>query len=349
MAELVPIKSFASFKGSNSGQVKPGLESQPATLARFAAIDYVQSLVAGPDGSRITSTEKNVLMLLARHFNSVLGVAWPRIRILAKEACISERHCQRTIVSLERKKVIQRVHMRRESGGGQTSNEYFFPVLGSPPQTPEAKALRLEIQKVSRTPMTPLTGRRRQPRRVAADTSVRPARTNATGAPGHGRPPIESLGDCSIDFQSDSPSEAPAALSRAADLQPTKTRKAISNSGKATIEDLSLGQRAWNSAIEKVRDTSSANDFKKYCFRDVTVVSGHKDGAGIVYLTLRSPAPEKAEMGIARYETVISQTLRGFYGLTVKLRVIRDGLGNAQNDQGRIPSANAGPEPTAGV
>ncbi len=251
---------------------------------------------------------------------------------LANDACTSDRHCRRNLASLERKQVIQRVPMRRNGKGGQTSNEYFFPALGSPPQTPEAKARRLELQKVSRTPMTPKTGKRGQTRPAAADTSVRPTWTNATGEPGHGRPPIESLGDCSIDLQSDSPWEAPAAPIRAANPQPDKSQKTISKIGMAPITDLGLARCAWNSAIERVRAVCGANDFKKYRFLDSAVASADEDGAGIVHLALRSPAPEKAEMGIANFETVISQALCGFYGRTVKLRVIRDGLGNAQND-----------------
>lgn len=332
MADLVPIKSIANPKGSNSGRAKPGPDSQPATIARFAAIDYARKLTEAPDGSRITSTEKNVLLHLALALNSDLSVAWPAMKTLSNDAGICKRHCRRVLASLERKKVIQRVYMRRDDTREQTSNEYFFPALGSPPQTPEAKARRLEIQKVSRTPMTPMTGRRGQSRPVAGDTSVRPPRTNTTGGPGHGRPPIESLGDCSIDLHSDSSSEAPAARSRTANLQPPKSRKTIPKIEKAVIANLSLARTAWKSASEKVRAACGANEFKKYRFRDLTVVSADEDGAGNVHLTLGSPAPEKTEKGIAKHETVISQALCRFYGRAVKLRAIRDGLGNAQND-----------------
>jgi len=345
MAELVPIKSFSSPKGSNSGQAKPGPDSQPAIVARFAAIDYARKLTKAPDGSRITSTEKNVLLHLALGFNSDLGVAWPKERTLAEDACICERHCQRTIVSLERKGIIQRVHMRRADLGGQSSNDYFFPALGSPPQTPEAKARRLEIQKVTRTPMTPMTWRSGQTRPPAADISVRPARTNVSVRPGHGRPPIESLGDCFIELQSDSLSEALAVRNRATNLQPAKSRKALSNNAKSPLADLGLAHNAWNSTREKVCAACGANEFKKYRFRDMTVVSADEDGAGVIHLTLRSPAPEKALMGIAKHETVISQALCGFYGRTVKLRVISDELRHANNDQRRIPSTNAEPQP----
>ena len=337
MADLLPIKAFADFKTSNAAKADPPLSSQPAA-ARFAAIDYARKITEAPDGSRITPTEKNVLLNLALFFNSESGTAWPRINTLSSDACMSTRHCRRNLARLERKQVIQRVYMRREGVGGQTSNEYFFPALGSPPQTPEAKARRQKIQKVSRAPMTAMRG---QSRPGVADTSVRTARTNETRGPGHGRPPIESLGDCSIDLQSDSSSEEPAARSRAAKLRPAKSRKTFSNRGKAPFSDLGLARNAWNLAIEKVRTDHGAKEFKKYRLRDVTVVSADVDGAGTVYLTLRSPAPDKAELGIRQHETAISQALRGFYGCTVKVRVIRDGLANAQNNQGRIPSANA--------
>jgi hypothetical protein len=333
MAELVPIKSFANPKGSNSGKAEPGLDSNPATVARFAVIDYARRLTVAPDGSRIASTEKNVLLHLALAFNSDLGVAWPRERTLAEDACISERHCQRTIVSLERKGIIQRVHMRRADLGGQSSNDYFFPALGSPPRTPEAKARRLEIQKVSRTPMMPMTGRRGQTRPTAADTSVRPARSDATGEPGHGRPPIESLEDCSIDLQSDSPWEALALRKRTTNVRPAEPRKTIPEGGKAPFADLGLARMSWNSVVERVRAAHGAKELRKFRFRDMTIVSADEDGAGIVHLALRSPVPGKAEAGLAEHETTISQALRCFYGRTVKLRVIGNEPVSAPPDQ----------------
>jgi hypothetical protein len=322
MADLLPIKSVASSKGSNSGQAKNGPESQRATVAPFAAINYAKSLVAAPDGSRLTSTEKNVLMLLAHHFNSEVGVAWPGIKTLAREACVSYRHCQRTIVRLEQKGAIKRIHSCRVDLKGQTTNEYFFPALGNPPETPQAMARRREIQKVARTPMPPMTGRRGQTRPPAAATFVRPLRTNSTGGPGHGSPPKESLGDLSIDSQSDFASETLATRSHVANLQTTKSQKKSPDKGKTPMADSGLAQLAWNSAREKLRAAIGVNEFKKYRFRDVSVVSADEDGAGIIHLVLRSPAPEKAEMGIAQHDAAISRTLCRFYGRTVRLRVI---------------------------
>jgi len=322
MAELAQIKSFANPKGSTSGTAKPGIDSQPTTVARYAAVDYERTLTEGPDGSRITSTEKNVLLNLALFFNAEAGAAWPRIETLGKYACVSDRHCRRSLESLERKKVIQRVYMRREGKGSQTSNEYFFPALGSAPQTPEARARRLAIQKVPRTPMTPKAGMSGRTRPAAADTSVRPSRTNTTGGPGHGRPPIESLGDSSIDLQSDAPRDALPARKRAASVPVAEPRKTPPAMAKAPFADLGLARGAWDSAMGKLRAAHGANEIKKYRFRDVTVVSSSEDGAGTVHLTLRSPAPDKARAGLAKHEAAISLALCAFYGRTVKLRVI---------------------------
>ncbi len=85
--------------------------------------------------------------------------------------------------------------------------------------------------------------------------------------------------------------------------------------------------------MEKMRASNGSNEFKKYRFRDVTVVSADEDGAGTIHMALRSPAPEKAEMGIAKHEAVISQALCGFYGRAVKLRVIRHEPASAHPDQ----------------
>jgi cellulase/cellobiase CelA1 len=139
-----------------------------------------------------------------------------------------------------------------------------------------------------------------------------------------GEAPADLRGKGCQDVTLSAPSSAPAVRNRAANVQPAKSPKAISKNGKAPLADLGLARNVWNSAMEKVRSAYGANEFKKYRFRDVTVVSADEDGAGIIHLTLRTPAPEKAEMGIAKHETVISQALCGYYGRTVKLRVIRD-------------------------
>lgn len=346
MTDLVHLSSFSGSKGSKAKQVKLGPNMRTSTSARFAAIDYARNLVVAPDGSRITSTEKNVLLLLALAFNSDLGIAWPSLKTLAREACICERHCRRTIGSLEQKNVIRRDYMRREGlGGGQTSNEYFFPALGSPPQTSEAKIRRQEIQKIPRTPMAGRGGRRRL---TATDTSVRPTRTFTTGEPGHECPPKESLNeslnDCWNDSVFKSLSESPVVDISAATVQQTKSQNTVSDSRKSVFAAVSLAQTAWKSSVQLAVLSRGAREIKKLRFRDVTVVSAHEDGAGVVHLTLRSPAPEKTEIGIAQHESTISQALHAFYGRTVKLKVIGHLPSStlpAQSHKAEIHSANA--------
>src|SRR4051812_18047343 len=115
MADMIPLtKRRAASAGRWKSDTNP---------ARFAAIDYVNKLVIAPNGSRITSTEKNVLKSLAQWYNADLGVAWPSMRELAQRCSISPRHCRRTITNLERKGVIARIYTRRRDHGSQTSNE----------------------------------------------------------------------------------------------------------------------------------------------------------------------------------------------------------------------------------
>lgn len=320
MADLLPIRAFSGGKGSESQKVNTAPEMRAGSASRFAAIDYARELAKAPDGSRITSTEKNLLMVLAQLFNSDLGVAWPSIKKMAKQACISERHCQRTIVNLERKKIIQRIHMRREDLGGQTSNEYYFPALGTPLKTRQTQELRLQLQKVPRTPMTGRPGRRGP---GPADTSVRPPRTSMTGGPGHGCPPIESLGETSKNNQNDSAREALViAPGCAGKPRHSETQNTFPNKANAAFSEMGLARMAWKSAVERVRADKGAREVRSCRFHDVIPVSAEEGSAGNISLTLRSPDPEKATIGIAKHEIAIAQALRSFYGRTVKLRVI---------------------------
>ena len=97
---------------------------------------------------------------------------------------------------------------------------------------------------------------------------------------------------------------------------------AFPNKTNAALSALSIAHMAWKSAVESVRSCKGAKEIKRFRLQDVTVISADQDRAGIVHLTLRSPAPEKAEAGLAANESAISQALRAFYGRTVKLRVI---------------------------
>lgn len=59
------------------------------------------------DCEGLTGTEKLVLLSLLRHFNAEQQRAWPSIRLIAKEACISNFWTVETLKRLEKKGVIR--------------------------------------------------------------------------------------------------------------------------------------------------------------------------------------------------------------------------------------------------
>jgi hypothetical protein len=157
----------------------------------LVAISYAKNLVRAPDGSKITATEKAVLLVLADWHNDGLGVAWPSMELLAEKSGISGRHCRRTVEHLVRKRVLLRNEMRCAKTGGQTSNDYIFSELNSPKASPETVAIRRKLQHVPRIPMSENPRPSRPPHPVL---SVRPAETHLSCPPGHGRPALKSLG-----------------------------------------------------------------------------------------------------------------------------------------------------------
>jgi Helix-turn-helix domain len=312
MANLIPLtRQRAASTGFRQGDANP---------ARFAAIDYVNKLVIAPDGSRITSTEKNVLKSLAQWYNAELGVAWPCMRELAQRCSISERHCRRTIARLERKGVIARVYNRRRDQGSQTSNEYFFPTLGVPPETEQKQQARLQLQRVPRTRMAAGVGQTR-PRPVA--TYVPEPRTDASAGPGHPRPPIESL----IETLTDSLKEADARIPRAlaavqGKVQIVDIKTLVPNKTKNVLNNLDIARPAWESALQKVRAVNGAKEFRSHSFQDVRISAARSNSDASVTLELRSPNPEKTICGILRFQEIIARALRRYYGCEVKLECL---------------------------
>ena len=136
-----------------------------------AATNYVKHLVRAPNGEKITASEKAVLGQLADDHREELGVAWPSLRNLAKRCCLSERQTRRIITRLECKGVLRRIPNKRDTDGGQTSNEYAFEALGLPPTDARLVAIRCKLQKVPPV------------------TYVRPSKPEAPGACGQQRHP----------------------------------------------------------------------------------------------------------------------------------------------------------------
>lgn len=306
-----------------------GLRQSDANPARFAAIDYVNQLVITPDGSRITSTEKNVLKSLAQWYNAELGVAWPCMRELAQRCSISERHCRRTIARLERKGAITRVYNRRRDQGSQTSNEYFFPALGVPPETEQKQQARLQLQRVPRTRMAAGAGQMR-PRPVA--TYVPEPRTDASAGLGHPRPPIESLRETLTDSLKEADARIPRALAAVqGKVQIVDIKTAGPNKTKDALNNLDIARLAWQSALQKVRAVNGAKEFRSHSFQDVRISAARANSDASVTLELRSPNPEKTIRGIQRFQDSLARALRSYYGCSVKLECLDE---NTSADEG---------------
>jgi hypothetical protein len=294
-----------------------GFRQGEANPARFAAIEYVNELETAPNGSRITSTEKNVLKSLAQWYNPELGFAFPSMRKLAQRCSISERHCRRTVERLERKGVIRRVYMRKRDLGSQTTNEYFFPALGVPAETVQAQQARLQLQKIPRTRMASGVGRRR-PRQLV--TSAPQARTDVSAVPGHQRPSIESLRETI----SDSLGEGEGGVFRTlaatrTDVQVSNSETVLPNKARTAFNDLSIARTAWASALQKVREVNGAKEFRTYDFQDVRVSAVRASSGPSVILELRSQNPDRMLCGIENFRDTIARALRRHYGCEVKL------------------------------
>ncbi|MFZ4968333.1 helix-turn-helix domain-containing protein [Pseudomonas sp. Mn2068] len=72
-------------------------------------------------------SSKIVLMALADAADD-LGVCWPRISIIARKCCTSERTVQRVLKELEAKKFVT-VSKQFRSDGGQSSNRYTLEIF----------------------------------------------------------------------------------------------------------------------------------------------------------------------------------------------------------------------------
>lgn len=113
-------------------------------------------------------SSKLVLMALADAADEV-GLCWPRVRIIAKKCCVSERTVQRVIKQFERDKVLI-VESDWRKNGAQTSNRYHLQMAPRPALDKLSPGLAvppsIRPDKIS----PPL----RHPRRREGDTAVSP-------------------------------------------------------------------------------------------------------------------------------------------------------------------------------
>jgi hypothetical protein len=288
------------------------------------AISYAKNLVRAPDGSKITATEKAVLLVLADWHNDGLGFAWPSMELLAEKSGISGRHCRRVVAGLVRKRVLGRVGMCRADSGGQTSNEYIFLELDSPKPSPETAKIRRKLQLVRRIPMSGSPRRSRPPQAVL---SVRPTETHASYPPGHGRPALKPLGG-SFSYSLNDPPGEPLAPEPggAARMKQSLTMKSLNTppmkAKQSPFSDLGLAQSAWEKAKDAIRKIHGAKDLKLFRFNDSNVIEVTEDGAGNIVVALRSPKSEATERGIRKHCLTIGPAMQSFYGRDVKLVVL---------------------------
>lgn len=110
-------------------------------------------------------SSKLILMSLADAADET-GLCWPRIRVIAKKCCVSERTVQRVIKEFERDGVLI-VQRHYRDNGAQTSNRYQMQI-GS---TPDKMSLGVGARSISTDKMSPPP--RHTCRRVG-DTAVSP-------------------------------------------------------------------------------------------------------------------------------------------------------------------------------
>ena len=290
----------------------------------LVAINYAKNLVRAPDSSKITATEKAVLLVLADWHNDGLGVAWPSMELLAEKSGISVRHCRRIITGLVGKHVLGRVGMCRADSGGQTSNEYVFLELVSPKASPATAAIRRTLQQVRRIPMP---GSPRSSRPPQAALSGRPAPTPASCPPGQGRPALKPLGGTFSDSLNEHAGDPLGATPRSADCMEqsltTKSPTAVPMKVKQSwFNNLGLAQTAWDKAKAAIRKVQRGNDLKLFHFNDSSVIEATQDGAGKIVVTLRSPKREATERGIKKHCLIIAPAMQSFYGRNVNLIVL---------------------------
>ena len=94
----------------------------------WRASHYVRTLRTAPNGERVTSHEKALLLILAEYYNDEQGAAWPAIGRIADDLGLTRRRIQQLLTSVTCKGILD-VEQRCDWSGGSTSNRYTFPGL----------------------------------------------------------------------------------------------------------------------------------------------------------------------------------------------------------------------------
>ncbi len=123
--------------------------SRPRTRRRLAlsnaATRFVIALKLAPNGERLTTAERLVLMVLACHLSEIAGTAWPAIETIAAECDLSESRTHEVIQSLVAKGALQRVG----KGGRHKTNDFIITGLGKGPESQTESPKGPEVRTVA--------------------------------------------------------------------------------------------------------------------------------------------------------------------------------------------------------
>jgi hypothetical protein len=149
---------------------------------------YVKNLRISPSGRKVTATQKCVLQLLAEDHNVDLGFAWSSVEYLAERACMTIRNCRKVTAACELRGIIRRISTRRNSDGGQSTNEYEFVEIPCTRTPAQVACARKHWQDVARTRI-PTPGQTRPPLPpvdmdlLSRSVRPRPSRSKSTAPP----------------------------------------------------------------------------------------------------------------------------------------------------------------------
>lgn len=287
-----------------------------------------------PDGSKLKSAEKNVLMVLADSYNKEVGSAWPKMKTMADSCCISDRYCRQLIQGLEQKQVIRRVFYRRAQDGSQTTNEYIILALEKAIPAATLMDARRKFQHFSRVP---ISGGSRTLIPPPHDLEDRGNRKKSAAPPGTQVPPIDHLGKPLGDTKLKALLGPFPHIPQNA-VQTANGARAFPDEGiKNAFCDAGLACTAWDTVIQDLREgmlvvslstlekrprfTNGSKDWRSFRFNEVATESAELDERGGVVLNLSSPNPKATARGLVKYQKRITLTLSKFYGCNVTLNL----------------------------
>ena len=183
----------------------------------YLATHKIKHLTHFFDGSKLSASEKGILMQLADDHNEDRGCAWPSIPKLAVRVGLGEKQCRRLVQKLEQKKMIESRPRLREHNEARTSNEYRFwfdPQFDRASTRATNQRLQLQAQRsAQRATQMHFSPPPAEGRGTLPPKGVSPGHPRPSPPPTEGRGPLpseggqdhleEPLGELSLDLGSD--------------------------------------------------------------------------------------------------------------------------------------------------